>query len=42
MWSVRTGTGALMNNHYAAIYVGPDRAAYIATMAGLIRITDGG
>ena len=26
------------NNHYAAIYLGPDRAAYVATLAGLVRL----
>ena len=41
-WKRLTGTGMQWNNHYAAIYLGPDRAAYIATLAGLIRITDGG
>ena len=29
------------NNHYAAIYLGPDRALYVATLAGLIRLADG-
>ena len=40
-WSRLTGTGIQWNNHYAAIYLGPDGAAYIATLAGLVRITDG-
>lgn len=40
-WRRLTGTGAQWNNHYAAIYLGPDRAAYIATMVGLIRLADG-
>ncbi len=40
-WSRLMGTGIQWNNHYAAIYLGPDGAAYIATLAGLIRITDG-
>ncbi len=39
-WSRLTGTGIQWNNHYAAIYLGPDGAAYIATLAGLIRIKD--
>ncbi|HJR89388.1 MAG TPA: hypothetical protein VJ782_04430 [Aeromicrobium sp.] len=39
-WSRLTGTGIQWNNHYAAIYLGPDGAAYIATLAGLVRITD--
>ncbi len=39
-WSRLTGTGIQWNNHYASIYLGPDGAAYIATLAGLIRIKD--
>jgi hypothetical protein len=35
-----TGTGIAFNNHYAAIYLGPDGSAYIATLTGLIRIHD--
>jgi len=40
-WMQRTGNGIQWNNHYASIYVGPDGAAYIATLAGLIRFKDG-
>ena len=40
-WKRLTGTGTQWNNHYAAIYLGPDRAAYIATLNGLVRLTDG-
>jgi len=40
VWSRLTGTGIQWNNHYAAIYLGPDGAAYIATLAGLVRIQD--
>jgi hypothetical protein len=40
VWSRLMGTGIQWNNHYAAIYLGPDGAAYIATLAGLIRIKD--
>jgi hypothetical protein len=40
-WSRHTGNGMQWNNHYAAIYLGPDRSAYIATLNGLIRIADG-
>ena len=36
-----TGTGTQWNNHYAAIYLGPDQAAYIATLAGVVRLQDG-
>jgi len=39
-WSRLTGTGIQWNNHYASIYLGPDGAAYIATLAGLVRVTD--
>ncbi len=39
-WKQLTGTGMQWNNHYAAIYLGPDRAAYIATLSGLIRLAD--
>lgn len=42
VWSRLTGTGIQWNNHYASIYLGPDGTAYIATMAGLVRIADGG
>ncbi|MCW2801013.1 MAG: hypothetical protein JWQ70_2485 [Aeromicrobium sp.] len=40
VWSRLTGTGIQWNNHYAAIYLGPDGAAYIATLAGLVRLKD--
>ncbi len=39
-FSVRTGTGVLMNNHYAAMTIAPDGAAWIATLAGLVRVAD--
>ncbi|GAA1510461.1 hypothetical protein GCM10009788_13580 [Nocardioides humi] len=40
-WSRLTGTGIQWNNHYASIYLGPDGALYIATIVGLVRLTDG-
>ncbi|MCW2781611.1 MAG: hypothetical protein JWR35_2060 [Marmoricola sp.] len=40
-WLQRTGNGIQWNNHYASIYLGPDGAAYIATLTGLIRLKDG-
>jgi hypothetical protein len=40
VWSRLTGTGIQWNNHYAAIYLGPDGTAYIATLAGLVRLRD--
>ncbi len=39
-WMQRTGNGIQWNNHYASIYVGPDGAAYMPTLAGLIRFKD--
>lgn len=40
VFSIRTGTGTLMNNHHAAVTLGPDGAAYIATLAGMVRVKD--
>ena len=40
VWSRLTGTGTQWNNHYAAIYLGPDGTAYVATLAGLVRVAD--
>ena len=40
VWSRLTGKGITYNNHYAAIYLGPDGAAYIATLTGMLKITD--
>src|SRR4051812_23527880 len=40
VWQKLTGTGPQYNNHYAAIYLGPDRSAYIATLSGFIRLHD--
>lgn len=40
VFSVRTGTGILMNNHYAAMTIAPDGAAWIATIAGMVRVRD--
>jgi hypothetical protein len=39
-WSRLTGTGIQWNNHYASIYLGPDGAAYIATLSGMVRMQD--
>jgi hypothetical protein len=39
-WMQRTGNGIQWNNHYASIYLGPDGAAYMPTLAGLIRFAD--
>ena len=35
-----TGTGYLYNNHYAPISIGPDGAAYVGALGGLLRIAD--
>jgi hypothetical protein len=40
-WRRLTGTGPQWNNHYAAIYLGPDGTAYVATLAGVVRLEDG-
>ncbi|MDT4918224.1 MAG: hypothetical protein QOH89_2924 [Pseudonocardiales bacterium] len=40
VFSKLTGTGPGFNNHYAAVYLGPDGTAYIATLAGMVRIKD--
>lgn len=39
-FGVLTGVGIQWNNHYAAITLGPDGSAYVATLFGLIRIYD--
>jgi len=40
VFSVRAGTGTQLNNHYAAITLTPDGSAYVATLAGMVRIHD--
>jgi hypothetical protein len=40
VFSRLTGTGPAYNNHYASIYLGPDGSAYIATLAGMVRVKD--
>src|SRR3546814_9622752 len=40
VFSVRTGLGTLFNNHYAAVTIAPDGSAFIATLAGLVRVRD--
>ncbi|PUA79880.1 hypothetical protein [Nocardioides currus] len=40
VFSVRTGTGVLMNNDHAAMTIAPDGTAWIATLAGLVRVRD--
>ena len=40
VYKLHTGTGWLFNNHYGAISIGPDGAAYVGIMGGLIKIKD--
>ena len=40
-FSVRTGTGSMFNNHYAAVTLAPDGSVYVATLAGMVRVRDG-
>ncbi|NYG59633.1 hypothetical protein BJ980_002556 [Nocardioides daedukensis] len=40
VFSVRTGLGTLFNNHYAAVTIAPDGSAFIATLAGMVRVRD--
>jgi len=35
-----TGTGRLYNSHYAGLYLGPDAAAYVGVVGGLISVRD--
>lgn len=39
-FEVRTGIGTLFNNNYAAVTLGPDGSAYVATLAGMVRVRD--
>lgn len=39
-FSVRTGRGLLYDDHRSAVALGPDGAAYVATLAGLVRVRD--
>ena len=36
LWERLGGTGPLANNHYAALYVGPDGRLYVGTVGGVI------
>lgn len=40
VFSVRLGLGALMDNHRSAVTLGPDGSAYVATLAGMVRVRD--
>ncbi|WP_435748069.1 hypothetical protein [Nocardioides sp. SYSU DS0663] len=39
-YRVRTGLGALLDNDHAAVTLGPDGAAYVATRGGLVGVRD--
>ncbi len=42
VYKVLTGTGKLFNNHYAAVYLGPNGAAYVGVLGGIVMVRDGG
>ncbi|MGO4258474.1 hypothetical protein [Marmoricola sp. RAF53] len=41
VFSRLTGSGIFFNNNYAPVTLGPDGAAYVGTVGGLLRIADG-
>lgn len=41
VFSVRTGTGSMFNNHYSAVTLAPDGSLYVPTLAGMVRLRDG-
>ncbi len=40
VWSKYVGSGLGYNNNYAPVTLGPDRAAYVGTIGGLVRVAD--
>jgi glucose dehydrogenase len=40
VWEKRAGTGALFNNQYAGLAIGPDRNAYLGVLGGIAAIKD--
>lgn len=40
-WQHPAGDGALFNNNYAGLALGPDGAAYVGTLLGVVRLADG-
>lgn len=38
MWRVRSGSGPMVNNHYAATYLGPQGAIYTGATGGLVAL----
>jgi len=39
-WARRTGLGPLVDNHGGAVALGPDRAAYVPVLGGVVRVAD--
>jgi hypothetical protein len=39
-WACRAGLGPLVDNHGAAVALGPDRAAYVPVLGGVVRVAD--
>ena len=37
-WRRLAGVGPLLNNHYAAGYVGPDGSVYVGTISGVVAL----
>jgi len=40
VWSRYVGSGLGYNNNYAPVTIGPDHAAYVGTLGGLVRVAD--
>lgn len=40
-WQVLAGTGGSFNNNYAGLALGPDGAAYLGVLVGVVRLADG-
>ena len=41
VWEIPAGSGTFVNNHYAGLALGPDGAAYLGTLGGFVRLSDG-
>ena len=39
-WARRTGLGVLRDNHHGEVTLGPDHAAYVPVLGGLVRVRD--
>ena len=40
-WRRLAGIGPMLNNHYAAGYVGPDGSVYVGTISGVVALVSG-